>query len=203
MHFVLGALSHVDSRAAVTAVVIGIGNSFRRDDGVGLAVAELIAQRGLPAVRVVSATGEPAALLEAWTGATVAVVVDAAAGSDSTPGRIRRWTAPDLDATPVVSSHAMGLAQTCVLGQALGRLPDELVVFTLDVADTGHGVGLTPAVAAAVPRAIDAILAELAPDRRATTRPTRAPRAVAPPRPPPRRIPGRPARESAPREQSP
>lgn len=187
----------------MNAVVIGIGNSFRRDDGVGLAVAERIAQRGLPAVRVVTATGEPSALLDAWTGASVAVVVDAVVGSDSTPGRIRRWTARDLDATPAVSSHAMGLAQTCALGQALGRMPDELVMFTLDVADTGHGVGLTPAVATAVSRAIDAVLAELSPDRRATTRPTPAPQADTPPTPPPRRIPGRPPTESGPREQSP
>jgi hydrogenase maturation protease len=161
MHLVFGALSHVDSRAALTAVVIGIGNSFRRDDGVGVAVADRIAERGLPGIRVVTATGEPAALLEAWTAATRAVVVDAAAGNGSTPGRIRRWTARDLDAGPVVSSHAMGLAQTCALGQALGRMPDELVVFTIDVADSGHGVGFTPGIAAAVPELIDAILAEL------------------------------------------
>ena len=161
MHLVFGALPHVDSRAAVSAVVIGIGNSFRRDDGVGLAVVDWIAERGLAGVRVVTATGEPGALLEAWSGATRAVVVDATAGDQSTPGRIRRWTACDLDTGAVVSSHAMGLAQTCALADALGQMPDELVVFTVDVADTGHGVGFTPGVAAAVPELIDAILAEL------------------------------------------
>jgi hydrogenase maturation protease len=41
-------------------VVIGIGNDFRRDDGVGLAVAEELAKRNLPGVRVVTAIGEPA-----------------------------------------------------------------------------------------------------------------------------------------------
>ena len=50
-------------------VVIGIGNSFRRDDGVGLAVADEIAKRGLADVRVVTAIGEPRAILDAWTGA--------------------------------------------------------------------------------------------------------------------------------------
>jgi hydrogenase maturation protease len=161
MHLLLGTLPHVDSRTALTAVVIGIGNNFRRDDGVGLAVADQIAERALPGVRVVTAIGEPTALLEAWSGATRAVVVDAAAGNGSTAGRIRRWTARDLDGAAVVSSHALGLAQTCALGEALARMPDELVVFTVEAADTGHGVGMTPAVAAAVTDVVDAVLAEL------------------------------------------
>ena len=156
-----GALPHVDSRAALSTVVIGIGNSFRRDDGVGPAVANRIAEHCLPGVRVATATGEPAALLEVWSGATRAVVVDAAAGNESTPGRIRRWTARDLDAAAVVSSHAMGLAQTCALADALGRMPDDFVVFTVDTADTGHGRGMTPAVAAAVTDVVDAVLAKL------------------------------------------
>ena len=62
----------------------------------------------------------------------------------------------------MLSSHALGLPQTYALGQALGQIPDELVVFAVESADVNHGVGLTPAVAAAVPEVVDAILAELA-----------------------------------------
>ena len=142
-------------------IVIGIGNDFRRDDGVGLTVAQQIAGRNLPGVRVVSGISEPAALLEVWSGAARAVVVDAATGANSAPGRIRRWTGPDLESTPVMSSHALGLAETCALGQALARMPDDLVVFTVDVVDTNHGIGLTPAVAAAVPSLVSAIIDEL------------------------------------------
>jgi hydrogenase maturation protease len=158
-----GALSHADGRAALTPnnIVIGIGNDFRRDDGVGLAVADQIAERNLPHVRVVSGISELTTLLEAWSGAAHAVVVDAATGANRTPGRIRRWTGRELETTPVVSSHALGLAQTFALGKALARMPQELVVFTIDVADTNHGTGLTPTVAAAVPRLVDLIVAEL------------------------------------------
>jgi len=158
-----GALSHPDGPAALTTnnIVIGIGNDFRRDDGVGLAVAEQIAERNLPGVRVVSGISEPAALLDAWSGAVRVVVVDAATGADTAPGRIQRWTGRELEIPPVVSSHALGLAQSCALGNALARMPEELVVFTVDVADTNHGIGLTPAVAAAVPRLVDLIAAEL------------------------------------------
>jgi len=100
-------------------------------------------------------------LLDAWSGAARVVVVDAVAGGDAAPGRIRRWTAADLQATKVVSSHTLGLTQMCALGQALSQMPDELVLFTVDVVDTNHGLGLTRAVAAALPGLVELILAEL------------------------------------------
>jgi hydrogenase maturation protease len=143
------------------AVVIGIGNGFRRDDGVGLVVAEQIGKHDRPGVRVMTAIGEPAAILDAWTGVALAVGIDAAMGEGSTPGRIRRWTPTDTAASGLVSSHAFGLPQTYALGQALGRIPDQLVVFTVEIADAGYGPGLTPAVAAAVPTAVEAVLTEL------------------------------------------
>jgi hydrogenase maturation protease len=161
MHLVLGALPDPDNRTSLKRLVIGIGNSYRRDDGVGLAVADEIAERGLPGVRVMTAIGEPGAILDAWTGAPLAVVVDAAMREGSTPGQIRRWTPSDAAETAVVSSHALGLPQTYALGEALGQIPERLVVFTVDIAGAGHGEGLTPAVAAAVPQVVDAVLDEL------------------------------------------
>ena len=50
-------------------LLIGIGNAYRRDDGVGLAVAEEIEERALPGVRTEMAIGEPGAMLDAWGGA--------------------------------------------------------------------------------------------------------------------------------------
>jgi hydrogenase maturation protease len=142
-------------------LVIGIGNDFRRDDGVGLAVAAEIAKRRPAGVRVMTAIGEPTSILEAWTDAPLVVAVDAAMGEGATPGRIRRWTPGNDDQPSVVSSHAVGLPQTYALGQALGRIPQKLVVLTIDIEDISHGLTLTPAVAAAVPAAVEEVLAEL------------------------------------------
>ncbi|MEO3756938.1 hydrogenase maturation protease [Mycobacterium sp. B14F4] len=142
-------------------VVIGVGNSFRRDDGVGLAVVEEVAERHLPGVRVIATTGEPGALLDAWEGADLAVVVDAAMGKGSSPGQIRRWTPDENQASGAVSSHAIGIPQAFALGEALAQLPHRLVVLSVGVVDAAHGPGLTPAVAAVVPAVVDAVLAEL------------------------------------------
>ena len=84
-------------------------------------------------------------LLEAWSGAALAIVIDAAVAIPSVPGRVRRCTLADLRAgRDGLSSHSVDVARAHELAQALGRAPGELVVFTVEVADTGHGVGLTP-----------------------------------------------------------
>ena len=145
--------------AAVTVVVIGIGNDLRRDDGIGPAVAAAVATRRLPGVRVLACAAEPAAILDAWDGAEVAVLVDAAVDDDLVPGRVRRWAAADLAVSNRLSSHDLDLRQTYELGVALGRVPQSAVVITVDVADTGHGSGLTPAVAVALPEAVEMVLA--------------------------------------------
>ena len=104
-------------------VVIGIGNGFRRDDGVGLAVADEIAKRGLSGVRVVTAIGEPAAILEAWSRRAARGRGRCGDGRRLRSGRIRRWTPGDEADPGVVSSHAIGLPQAYALGQALGQIP--------------------------------------------------------------------------------
>ncbi|MFM8597525.1 MAG: hydrogenase maturation protease [Mycobacterium sp.] len=139
------------SGPATAAVVIGLGNDLRRDDGVGPAVARAVAALGLPGVRVLDCAAEPTAILDAWTGADLAVLVDAAAGGR--PGRVRSHRLAELAEPRPVSSHDLSLAQTWHLGRALGRAPAQVVVVTVDAEDTGHGAGLSAAVAAAVPAA--------------------------------------------------
>lgn len=150
----------------MSTVVIGLGNGFRRDDGVGLAVAAAIEERALPDVDVLTGIEDPASLLDAWAGAALAVLVDAAVvsgpASSRRPGRVHRVTMADVAAADGLSSHQVDVAGALALGEALGRVPDRLVVFTVAVADVGHGAGLTPAVAAAVPAAVTAVVAEIA-----------------------------------------
>jgi hydrogenase maturation protease len=141
-------------------VVIGVGNSYRRDDGVGLVVAADIAERALPGLRVRHGVAESSAFLDAWSGARLAIVVDAAVTPGAVPGRVRRFTSVDDFAARPVSSHGLDLAQAMELGTVLGRVPAALVLYTVDVDDTGYGAGLTPAVAAAVPWVAGAVVDE-------------------------------------------
>lgn len=138
----------------VDAVVIGLGNRYRRDDGVGVVAADELNRLGLIGVRVVTDIVEPMSLMEAWSGARLAVVIDGAVGSSPAPGRVRRCSLSEVAAGGGLSSHSVDLVRTHALGEALGRLPAQLVLLTVDVADTGHGAGLTPAVERAVPEVV-------------------------------------------------
>ncbi|QWF77931.1 hydrogenase maturation protease [Amycolatopsis sp. CA-230715] len=142
-------------------VVIGVGNEYRGDDGIGPAVAAEIDRRAVPGVRSVVADGEPAALLEAWTGTERAIVVDAVLCEPSDPGRIWVSTVDNLPGgSGVASSHALGIPEALLLGQALGRVPGELVVIAVEAEDLGLRAGLSPPVAKAFPRVVEAVLRE-------------------------------------------
>ena len=52
--------------AVPTAVVIGVGNEYRRDDGIGPALVAALADHWLPGVRLVVSDGEPARLMDDW-----------------------------------------------------------------------------------------------------------------------------------------
>ncbi len=146
---------------AVQAVVIGVGNCYRRDDGIGPAAAAEIERQHLPGVRVVMSDGEPAGLLEAWAGLDLAIIVDAACCVPATPGRMHRWPAGQLERGWTASSHGLGIPDALALGHALGRCPRRVVLFGVEAADLRPGAGLSPAVATSLPDVVAAIAAEL------------------------------------------
>ena len=145
-------------------VVIGVGNTHRRDDGVGPVVAAEVAADCPAGVRVVTCAVEPTAILDAWDGADLAVVIDAAGGDDPVGGRVRRCTIEEVAGPGALTSHDLDLVQTYELARVLGRAPRRVVVVSVDAADLGHGEGLSPVVAQAVPRAVAVVRAELAGD---------------------------------------
>jgi hydrogenase maturation protease len=159
------------------AALIGIGNPYRRDDGIGPALAAAIRRAAPPGVTVTESDGEPSALLDAWSRVPLAVVVDAVLCEVPAPGRIHRTAldlAPGRAAGPDVavaaglgagaaaaSTHGLGVPDALRLARALDRAPGRLVVFAVEAADLGFGPALSPAVAACLPELTSAVLAEL------------------------------------------
>lgn len=149
--------------------VIGVGNRWRGDDGVGPEVVERVTPFLPEAVDVAVLDGEATRLVEAWAEVPVAVVVDAMRTGDE-PGTVRRLHVgvdPLPAGTATTSSHGLGVLDAVELGEALGRLPPTLVVFGGEGHDFGDGPGLSPAVADAVERVVDEVLTEVALQRAA------------------------------------
>ena len=125
-------------------LVIGFGNRWRGDDAAGPLAAERLAAAGYETVEI---EADGTLLLEAWTGRTWVVVIDAMV-SGTPPGSIRRFDRPDALPKGAFrsSTHLIGLAAAVDLARALGRLPDRLTVFGIEGADYGYGAPLSAAV---------------------------------------------------------
>lgn len=151
---------------AGTTLVLGLGNELRGDDGIGPAIIRALAARqDLPSHVTVLDGGlagvETVLLLK---DAARAIVVDAAE-QGLAAGEWRR-----LPVATVLehaardgggSWHAAGLAQALALGQALGTLPPDIVVYAVQPLRADYSPGLSEPVQAAIPTLCEQILSDL------------------------------------------
>jgi len=142
-------------------VVAGIGSEFRRDDGAGPAVARRVASsaRGTGDVGPV---GEPLDLLGRWDDADLAIVIDtvrsgAPAGA-VTVIEIGEDGTPPEGGRPSTSTHGIGLVGALRIARAIGDAPSRVVIVAIEGSEFGPGVGLTPAVEAAVDEATERVI---------------------------------------------
>lgn len=145
------------------AVVIGVGNVFRSDDGVGPAVIAALQARRLPELTLSVCDGEPTQLLDLWEGVPLAIVVDAVLCQPSRPGKVHCTDLVEAgSARASASSHGLGIPDALRLAEVLDRAPGRLVIYAVEAADLGLGRGLSRPVADAVPTVVDQILAQIA-----------------------------------------
>ncbi len=144
-------------------VVVGVGNALRGDDAVGIAVAERLRGRVPDDVDVVECEQEPSRLLDAWSHADVALVVDACAAGEP-PGTLHRF---DVSGGPLParvfrsSTHAFGVGDAVELARALERLPRHVVIYGVEGAQFDAGAALSPDVESAVEKVAEEIIREL------------------------------------------
>jgi len=143
-------------------LIIGVGNVYRSDDGIGISVVQQLRQRVLTRVAVLEQSGEGTALLESWKGFDAVIVVDAVR-SAAEPGTIYRL---DANASQVprgflhYSTHTFGVAEAIELARALELLPEHLIVYGVEGETFARGSGLSSAVEQAVGSVIEQVLEE-------------------------------------------
>jgi hydrogenase maturation protease len=145
-------------------LVIGIGNEYRSDDAAGLIVARRVREKALKQVEVIEASGEGAALMEAWKEARTAILIDAVC-SGAEAGAIHRIEAhrqPLPKKFSRYSTHSFSLTEAIELARALKELPPRLIVYGIEGRRFAAGVGLSPEASEAAARVVDSILRELA-----------------------------------------
>ncbi|GHO48718.1 hydrogenase maturation protease [Ktedonospora formicarum] len=133
--------------------IIGVGNEYYSDDALGLIIARSLRDWQIPHTQVIECDGEGTAIIDAWEGATIALIIDAMA-SGATPGTVFRFDtyAETLPLDGLLSStHGFGVAEALALACALHRLPLRVLVYAIEGMCFAFGHSLSPPVAQALP----------------------------------------------------
>ncbi len=145
-------------------LVIGIGNLLCRDDGLGVRVAEMLANEDLPTGVQVRELGTPGwGLVNHFQGWRRVFLIDAVEMGEE-PGACHRLEASQAQFIPAnqsISLHEPGLADSLALAQALNLMPDEVVLFGVEPATTEPGDEMSPQVKNAIPSIVETIRQEL------------------------------------------
>jgi hydrogenase maturation protease len=153
----------VDREQPRLLALIGIGNPFRRDDAAGLEVVRRLRLAHPPGVRLIEEAGEPASLIEAWSSADEALVIDGI-GSGSEPGRLHRFDVTDAPLPAQIfnpSTHATGLPEAVELARELDLLPGRLIVYGIEGENFEAGESLSGPVQKTVERLVMDLYHEL------------------------------------------
>ena len=144
-------------------LVLALGNPLRGDDGIGAAVITQLERMGVPpsADLLDGATAglETVLLMQGYA----RVIVIDAAEMGKAAGTIARFTLDEVrlgtrDMYLRGTLHYAGLAEALALADAMGMMPDELLVIGIQPQVMDWELALSDAVAAAVPSVCQAVL---------------------------------------------
>src|SRR5512143_143109 len=129
-------------------VVVGLGNSIRGDDAVGLLAVRRLSRRARPGVRFAESEESNINLLEVLAGADRLLLLDTISTAEGRPGTVHRLDVEDLRGPgEAYATHQLGVARVLDLGRSLGiPMPAAAAVLALEIAPSDDfGLGLTPA----------------------------------------------------------
>lgn len=143
-------------------LIIGLGNRYRSDDGLGQVVANELQGRLPSGCRAIAHSGEASSLMECWVGANVVVLIDAAC-SGQEPGTLHRFDAtvqPLPEDVVQCSTHGFGATEAIEMARALNVLPTRMIVWAMEAKSFEPGETLSHEVAQAVPELVRRLVDE-------------------------------------------
>jgi len=148
--------------------IVGCGNPNRRDDGVGVVVAQRLqswlAERPIPGVQVFDCGTAGMEVMFGARGSTHLIVLDACT-SGSPPGSVFCVPGDELagDHEPVYSLHDFRWDHALAAGRKIFRadFPEQVEVFLVEAASLELGVGLSDEVARAADIVFDDVVTRI------------------------------------------
>ena len=146
-------------------LVVGLGNPILGDDGVGWQVAEVV-QRERPCVEIDFLALGGLSLMERLIGYQKVIIIDAIQTASGCTGKVTTiglQDLPDFSVGHTTAVHDTSLQTALTLGREMGAcLPENIQIVAIEAERVyDFSEMLSPAVAAAVPKAAAAVLALL------------------------------------------
>ena len=146
-------------------LILGLGNPILGDDSAGLKVAELVRQR-LPRERSIEVSEDYAGglrLMERMIGSDQVIIVDAICTGTHPPGAILHLNVEDIATQHTASAHDINLPTALQLAATLNlKMPARIRIIAIEAENVlEFSEQCSPAVTLALPRAAEAVLAEL------------------------------------------
>jgi len=149
---------------STNTLLIGIGNEYRSDDGIGLMVARAIREKQFPSVTVKEESGEGVSMMESWKGFQFVILVDAVS-SGAMPGTIFRIDAKKEKVSNNFfhySTHAFSVAEAVELARVMDSLPTGLIVYGIEGKNFTAGTTISADVRKAAKQVVNRIIADAA-----------------------------------------
>ena len=150
----------LEESAGMGKLVVGIGNTLLKDEGVGCHVAHALEEMPLPDVQIMDG-GTSSDALQLVDGADKLIIVDAVKGG-GVPGQIYRFRPEDvtLEQKPLLSLHDMSFVDDLKLMRLWHNI-GEAVIIGIEPRDIGWGLELSAELREKMPQIVDTILKEL------------------------------------------
>jgi hydrogenase maturation protease len=148
-------------------LVLGLGNPLLSDDGVGWRVVEQVQARVThPAIEFDFHSGGGLSLMERLIGYDRAIIVDALNTGRAPQGTVSAFRLEDLPnyaQSHLASAHETTLRTALQVGRTMGAtLPNDILIVAIEAQNVyDFSEELSPAVANAVPQAVELVISQL------------------------------------------
>ena len=144
-------------------LILGLGNSLRGDDGIGLYVATALKETFEDQAAVGCTEEMGLALLDFLFGYDKAIIIDSLCTQNKNIGRVHRLSLADFPSHSQRSNHFMGLPEVAALANRLHiPFPHSVHILGIEVADPYQiNTALSPSLQRRVPAILSAVENEI------------------------------------------
>lgn len=140
-------------------LILGTGNTFLSDDGVGIRVVQEIKKR-LKDIDVAETNSAGISILDYIRGYDKVVIIDSVISESIPPGSVKEFSIDQIEKSYPFLSHGINLPLAIEFGKRCGEdIPHEITIYGIGTKDTAtFKEGCTPEVEKAIPGIVEYII---------------------------------------------